>query len=136
MYLFFFSRYFCYFLTCEPNVLRLPIQLLQIGPVIVQLFRRWFLCKTPRDYAEILAPTMYNYGWGYPMPVFIFIIVLIYSTMSPLILVFGTIYFGLAYLVLKYQLLYGLYYQPFFFNLIGYMVFNALSASLLTKGIL
>jgi hypothetical protein len=57
----------------------------------------------------MLAPAMYNYGWGYPMPVFIFIIVLIYSTMSPLILVFGTIYFCLAYLVLKYQLLYGLY---------------------------
>jgi len=100
-------------LTCKPTACRLPIQLLQIGPVIVQLFRRWFLCKTPRDYAEILAPTMYNYGWGYPMPVFIFIVVLIYSTMSPLILVFGTIYFALSYLVLKYQLLYGLYYQHF-----------------------
>ncbi|KAJ2964731.1 hypothetical protein NQZ79_g257 [Umbelopsis isabellina] len=98
--------------TIIQGMMLLPIQLLQIGPVIVQLFRRWFLCKTPRDYAEVLAPVMYNYGWGYPMPVFIFIIVLIYSTMSPLILVFGTIYFCLAYLVLKYQFLY-VYFHPY-----------------------
>jgi len=98
--------------TIIQGMMLLPIQLLQIGPVIVQLFRRWFLCKTPRDYAEVLAPAMYNYGWGYPMPVFIFIIVLIYSTMSPLILVFGTVYFCLAYLVIKYQLLY-VYFHPY-----------------------
>ncbi|KAG2187199.1 hypothetical protein INT44_004871 [Umbelopsis vinacea] len=46
--------------TIIQGMMLLPIQLLQIGPVIVQLFRRWFLCKTPRDYAEILAPTIVN----------------------------------------------------------------------------
>jgi hypothetical protein len=50
---------------------------------------------------------MYNYGWGYPMPVFLFVVLLVYSTTTPLILVFGTFYYCLAYLVVKYQLLYG-----------------------------
>lgn len=41
------------------------------------------------------------------MPVFLFVVLLVYSTIAPLILVFGTFYYCLAYLVLKYQLLYG-----------------------------
>lgn len=87
--------------------IRCPIQLLQIGPIIVQQFYRTFLCKTPRDYAEVFAPRMYNFGWGYPVPVFMFVVILVYSTISPLILVFGVIYFAMSYLVCKYQLLYG-----------------------------
>lgn len=86
---------------------RCPIQLLQIGPILVQQFYCWFLCKTPRDFAEVYAPRMYNFGWGYPVPVFMFVVVLVYSTISPLILVFGVIYFAMTYLVCKYQLLYG-----------------------------
>ncbi|KAI8367508.1 uncharacterized protein BYT42DRAFT_128832 [Radiomyces spectabilis] len=94
------------------GIMLLPIQLLQIGPIILQLFFRTFYCKTPRDYGEVLAPRMYNYGWGYPVPVFLFVILLVYSTISPLILVFGTIYYCLAYLVFKYQLLY-VYFHPY-----------------------
>lgn len=72
----------------------------------MQLFWR-VLSKTPRDYAETLAPRMFNYGWAYPSHVFLFVVLLVYSTSSPIILIFGTIYYCLAYLVYKYQLLYG-----------------------------
>ncbi|ORZ02958.1 hypothetical protein BCR43DRAFT_482456 [Syncephalastrum racemosum] len=89
----------------------LPIQLLQIGPIIMQLFWR-LLSKTPRDYAETLAPRMFNYGWAYPSHVFLFVVLLVYSTSSPIILIFGTIYYCLAYLVYKYQLLY-VYFHPY-----------------------
>ncbi|RCI03720.1 hypothetical protein CU098_004658, partial [Rhizopus stolonifer] len=92
--------------TVLQGMMLCPIQLLQIGPIIVQKFYCWFLCKTPRDYAEVYAPRMYNFGWGYPVPVFMFVVVLVYSTISPLILVFGVIYFAMCYLVCKYQLLY------------------------------
>lgn len=87
----------------------LPFQLLQIGAIILQLFWRIFFCRTPRDYAEVSAPRMFNYGWGYPQPVFLFVVLLVYSTSAPLILIFGTFYYGFAYLVVKYQLLYGKY---------------------------
>lgn len=81
--------------------------MLQIGPIILNTFWRIFLCKSPRDYAEVGAPRMFNYGWGYPTPVFLFVVLLVYSTSAPIILVFGTFYYALAYIVFKYQLLYG-----------------------------
>lgn len=39
---------------------------------------------------------MLNYGWVYPQTLLIFTITLVYSVVSPLILVFGALYFGVA----------------------------------------
>ena len=39
---------------------------------------------------------MLNYGWVYPQALLVFTITLVYSVVSPLILVFGAIYFGNA----------------------------------------
>jgi len=49
-----------------------------------------------KDHAEANAPPMINYGWVYPQALLIFTITLVYSVVSPLILVFGAIYFGIA----------------------------------------
>ena len=48
------------------------------------------------DHAEANAPPMLNYGWVYPQALLIFTITLVYSVVSPLILVFGAIYFGVS----------------------------------------
>jgi len=48
------------------------------------------------DFAEANAPPMLNYGWVYPQNLLIFTITLVYSVVSPLILVFGATYFGVA----------------------------------------
>jgi hypothetical protein len=50
---------------------------------------------------------MLNYGTVYPQALLVFVITLIYSVVSPLILPFGAIYFGMGYLVYKYKLLFG-----------------------------
>lgn len=50
---------------------------------------------------------MINYGAVYPQAILIFIITLLYSVIQPLILLFGTVYFGLGYVVYKYKLLFG-----------------------------
>lgn len=39
---------------------------------------------------------MLNYGWVYPQALLVFTITLMYSVVSPLILVFGAIYFGMG----------------------------------------
>lgn len=39
---------------------------------------------------------MLNFGWVYPPALLVFTITLVYSVVSPLILVFGAIYFGTA----------------------------------------
>lgn len=51
---------------------------------------------TGADHAEANAPPMLNYGWVYPQALLIFTITLVYSVVSPLILIFGAIYFGVA----------------------------------------
>ncbi|WWD22163.1 hypothetical protein CI109_106652 [Kwoniella shandongensis] len=90
----------------------MPLQLLNMGPLLTLGFARILSTKTPRDYAEANAPPMLNYGWVYPQALLVFTITLVYSVMSPLILIFGAIYFGVAYLVYKYKLLF-VYFKPY-----------------------
>ncbi|KAG2178083.1 hypothetical protein INT43_003336 [Umbelopsis isabellina] len=94
------------------GILLMPLNLLLIGALIVRGFNYLFLCKTPRDYAEARAPQNFMYGWSYPTPLLMFVVVLEYSTVAPLILLFGTVYFAMAFLVYKYQLLY-VYFHPY-----------------------
>lgn len=101
----------------------MPLQLLNLGVVVPRIFYRIFVTRTPRgesktmsevrqltehtDYAELNAPPMINYGVVYPQGILIFVITLLYSVIQPLIVVFGAIYFGTAYVVYKYKLLFG-----------------------------
>lgn len=61
------------------------------------------------DFAELNAPPMINYGVVYPQAILIFTIIMLYSVVQPLIVIFGAIYFGMAYIVYKYKLLFGPY---------------------------
>lgn len=62
---------------------------------------------TSTDFAELNAPPMINYGVVYPQAILVFTIVMLYSVVQPLIVIFGAIYFGVAYMVYKYKLLFG-----------------------------
>jgi hypothetical protein len=50
---------------------------------------------------------MINYGVVYPPAILVFVVTILYSVVQPLIVVFGAIYFGVAYVVYKYKLLFG-----------------------------
>ncbi|CAE6531156.1 unnamed protein product [Rhizoctonia solani] len=88
----------------------MPLQLLNIGIIVPRLIYQLFT-KTPRDYAELNAPPMINYGVVYPLAILVFVITIIYSIIQPLILIFGAMYFGMAYLVYKYKLMF-VFYKP------------------------
>ncbi|KZT73615.1 DUF221-domain-containing protein [Daedalea quercina L-15889] len=90
----------------------IPLQLLNLGVILPRIFIRLFVTRTPRDFAELNAPPMINYGVVYPQAILIFVITLLYSVIQPLILVFGAIYFGMAYVVYKYKLLF-VFYKPY-----------------------
>ncbi|KAI0317538.1 DUF221-domain-containing protein [Amylostereum chailletii] len=90
----------------------MPLQLLNLGIIIPRMFQRLFFTRTPRDFAELNAPPVINYGIVYPQAILIFVITLLYSISQPLILVFGSIYFGVAYIVYKYKLLF-VFYKPY-----------------------
>lgn len=68
-------------------------------------------CRMRADYAELNAPPMINYGVVYPQSILIFVITMLYSVVQPLILVFGALYFGIAYIVYKYKLLFGMWFK-------------------------
>ncbi|KAI1739398.1 DUF221-domain-containing protein [Xylaria scruposa] len=86
-----------------------PFKLLQFGSVsLYPLYRMG--SKTPRDFAELVQPTLFNYGFYLPTALLIFILCLVYSVLpgSELVLLLGVCYFGLGYFVYKYQLLYSM----------------------------
>jgi hypothetical protein len=102
----------------------MPLQLLNLGVIFPRMIYRMFITRTPRgkrtctlfspfnscswlDFAELNAPPMINYGVVYPQAILIFVITLLYSVIQPLILIFGAVYFGSAYVVYKYKLLFG-----------------------------
>ncbi|KAI7892182.1 uncharacterized protein EV154DRAFT_441952, partial [Mucor mucedo] len=98
--------------TMLQTFLIMPLNLLLLGSIIIRGFYHMFLCKTPREHAENRAPWAFNYGIGYPAPLLIFAIVFEYSLICPLILLFGTVYFCITYVVYKYQFLY-VYFRPY-----------------------
>ncbi|KAM6494958.1 protein of unknown function DUF221 domain containing protein [Amanita muscaria] len=88
-----------------------PLQLLNLGVIVPRMIMRIWT-RTPRDFAELNAPPMINYGVVYPQAILVFVITLLYSVVQPLILVFGAIYFAANYVVYKYKLLF-VFYKPY-----------------------
>ncbi|TCD61780.1 hypothetical protein EIP91_007958 [Steccherinum ochraceum] len=90
----------------------MPLQLLNLGVLLPRMFYRALITRTPRDFAELNAPPMINYGVVYPQAILVFVITLLYSVIQPLILIFGAVYFGVGYVVYKYKLLF-VFYKPY-----------------------
>ncbi|KAK0463700.1 uncharacterized protein EV420DRAFT_1638625 [Desarmillaria tabescens] len=90
----------------------MPLQLLNLGIIVPRFILRLFVTRTPRDFAELNAPPMINYGVVYPQAILIFTITILYSVVQPLIVIFGSVYFGVAYVVYKYKLLF-VFYKPY-----------------------
>ncbi|KAH8676125.1 hypothetical protein BX600DRAFT_432656 [Xylariales sp. PMI_506] len=86
-----------------------PFRLLQFGCIALYPFQRMG-AKTPRDFAEIVQPTLFTYGLYLPTSLLVFILCLVYSVLPGchIILLLGVLYFVLGYFVHKYQLLYSM----------------------------
>ncbi|PVF96948.1 DUF221-domain-containing protein [Serendipita vermifera] len=90
----------------------MPLQLLNLGVIIPRFLYLLFFTRTPRDFAELNAPPMINYGAVYPQAILVFVITITYSVILPQIMVFGALYFGIGYVVYKYKLLF-VFYKPY-----------------------
>ncbi|KAH8602919.1 hypothetical protein B0O99DRAFT_647721 [Bisporella sp. PMI_857] len=86
-----------------------PFRLLEFGTVFLYPIMR-IGSKTPRDFAELVQPPIFQYGFYLPSAILIFILCLVYSILPAgyMILFFGLIYFALGYYTYKYQLLYAM----------------------------
>jgi len=76
------------------------------GPLIVRWIKHKFLCKTPREFREAQFAGFFNYEVAYATHLLVLLILLTYSTLAPFILIWGTLYFGMAYISQKYNIVY------------------------------
>jgi hypothetical protein len=87
----------------------LPFRLLEFGSVT--LYPIMLLgAKTPRDYAELVQPPVFQYGFYLPSAILIYILCIVYSILPAgyMVLFFGLAYFVIGYYTYKYQLLYAM----------------------------
>ncbi|KAF3912107.1 hypothetical protein ABW21_db0204405 [Orbilia brochopaga] len=86
-----------------------PFRLLEFGSVALYPISL-IGSKTPRDFAELFAPPVFQYGFFLPQPILVLILCLVYSLLpaGTLMLGFGLIYFCFGYFTYKYQLLYAM----------------------------
>ncbi|KAI1208009.1 DUF221-domain-containing protein [Annulohypoxylon truncatum] len=86
-----------------------PFKLLQFGSISLYAIYRMG-AKTPRDFAELVQPGLFNYGFYLPTALLVFILCLVYSILpgAHIVLFLGICYFTLGYFVYKYQLLYSM----------------------------
>ncbi|RIA95977.1 hypothetical protein C1645_756070 [Glomus cerebriforme] len=89
-----------------------PFRILMFKDIAMACLLRIIFANTPRDFAESSTPQLIDYGQELPPIVLIFILVLVYSSLTPIILLFGTIYFLFGYMCYKYLLLF-VYFHPY-----------------------
>ena len=63
--------------------------------MVESVSEKWNAHASP-ECAEANAPPMLNYGWVYPQALLVFTITLVFSVVTPLILFFGALYFGVG----------------------------------------
>jgi hypothetical protein len=87
----------------------MPFRILEVGSVFLFPINR-FLAQTPRDYAALKKPPVFQYGFYLPTSLLIFNLCVIYSVLrwGFAILLFGTLYFSIGYFTFKHMLLYAM----------------------------
>ncbi|XP_057763944.1 CSC1-like protein ERD4 [Salvia miltiorrhiza] len=81
------------------------LELSRLVPLIIFHLKKKYLCKTEDEVREAWAPGDLKYGTRFPNDMLILTIVLCYSVIAPIILLFGVLYFGLGWLLLRNQVL-------------------------------
>lgn len=112
-------------------------ELASIAGIAIGWLKRKFLFKTKRqiwDYEHTTDPL--NYGLVYPLPLLIFTIISVYSCISSLIMIPGILYFFVAYINQKNNILYrnvkrwennGVYYNLIFNRIIFALLISQLT---------
>ncbi|KAI9208568.1 uncharacterized protein BJ171DRAFT_489378 [Polychytrium aggregatum] len=83
------------------------LELIRPGATIYDLITYRFFSFTPRDFHEGSLTTSYlNYGALYPFPLLVFVIISCYAVIAPLVLLPGTLFFLIGWVVYRNQLLF------------------------------
>ncbi|KAI8609350.1 hypothetical protein BC830DRAFT_1150987 [Chytriomyces sp. MP71] len=82
------------------------LEVLQGVTLGVSYFRRLFFKFTPRDEYELNGPNNIDYVDSYANLIMAFTVSLTFSIIAPFIIPFAMLFFGIAFVIMKYQLMY------------------------------
>lgn len=80
-------------------------EILMLKPLIIYHLKNFFLVKTEKDREEAMDPGSLGFNTGEPRIQLYFLLGLVYATVTPIILPFIIIFFGLAYVVFRHQII-------------------------------
>ncbi|KAK9065255.1 hypothetical protein SSX86_016638 [Deinandra increscens subsp. villosa] len=80
-------------------------EILRLKPLIIYHLKNFFLVKTEKDREEAMDPGSIGFNTGEPQIQFYFLIGLIYAVVTPLLIPFILVFFGLAYVVYRHQII-------------------------------
>lgn len=80
-------------------------EILRLKPLIIYHLKNFFLVKTEKDREEAMDPGSIGFNTGEPQIQLYFLIGLIYAVVTPLLTPFILVFFGLAYVVYRHQII-------------------------------
>ncbi|XP_068324191.1 calcium permeable stress-gated cation channel 1 [Pyrus communis] len=80
-------------------------EILMLKPLIIYHLKNFFLVKTDKDREEAMNPGSIGFNTGEPRIQLYLLLGLVYATVTPTLLPFIIIFFGLAYVVFRHQII-------------------------------
>ncbi|KAI6704083.1 hypothetical protein NL676_013219 [Syzygium grande] len=80
-------------------------EILMLKSLIIYHLKNFFLVKTEKDREEAMDPGSIGFNTGEPQIQFYFLLGLVYATVTPALLPFILVFFGLAYVVFRHQII-------------------------------
>ncbi|XP_010546606.1 PREDICTED: CSC1-like protein At1g11960 [Tarenaya hassleriana] len=80
-------------------------EILRLKPLIIYHLKNFFLVKTEKDREEAMNPGQIDFYSSEPRIQLYFLLGLVYATVTPALLPFIIIFFGLAFLVFRHQII-------------------------------
>ncbi|KAM5580580.1 calcium permeable stress-gated cation channel 1 [Rosa sericea] len=80
-------------------------EILRLKPLIMYHLKNTFLVKTEKDREEAMDPGTLGFNTGEPQIQLYFLLGLVYAVVSPILLPFIIVFFGLAYVVYRHQII-------------------------------
>ncbi|TQE07777.1 hypothetical protein C1H46_006710 [Malus baccata] len=80
-------------------------EILRLKPLIIYHLKNFFLVKTEKDREEAMDPGTLGFNTGEPQIQLYFLLGLVYAVVSPILLPFIIVFFALAYVVYRHQII-------------------------------
>ncbi|PKA65272.1 DNA-directed RNA polymerase III subunit RPC2 [Apostasia shenzhenica] len=80
-------------------------EILRLKPLIIYHLKNFFLVKTEKDREKAMDPGSIGFGTSEPQLQLYFLLGLVYATVTPFLLPYILVFFGLAYLVFRHQVI-------------------------------